>query len=200
MAKEYTLEQIEKVMNLLDFEIYKDGKVNIVGIRTMNGEFNDQFLYFKYIDGVPVILPSILGTTDPGKSYLMKVLGNPNGTAVLIHDAQYIDCWQIGKHKGKYEALVQSGRAKFKVWRDRNMDGDVDYVGTIYSDVLGLNHHTTKLGYKANWIGNFSAGCQVVWDQKSFAEVIMPFCKSTGQKYYTYTLILDTTIDKLLKD
>lgn len=200
MVKEYKFADIEKVMNIMGFDIYKDGRVNIVGIRTMDGEFNDVFLYFKYINNIPIILPGIVGTTDPGKSYLKKVLGNINGTAILVHDNQYIDCWQIGLHKGKYEALVQSAKAGFIVWRDKDMDGQVDYSGKTYNDVLGLNHHTTKLGYKANWIGNFSAGCQVIWDQQSFAEDIMPFCKATGQKYYTYTLLLDTTIDRLLKD
>ncbi len=197
--REYKLSEVEKVCQRMGFDLDKTGNVNIVGIRSFSGEFNDIFMYFKYVDNIPVILPAILGTTDPGKSYLKSVLGNKNGTAILVHDKQYKDCWVLGMHKGKYKALVQSNKAKFLVWRDKDMDGVVDYCGKEYSDVGGLNHHTTKLGYSANWIGNFSAGCQVVWNQKSFADTIIPFCESTKQKYFTYTLILDTTFEEVLK-
>lgn len=186
------LEKFEQVAKRNGIEVYRDGRLNFWGIRTPQGEFNDFFKVWYY-DGKKIVdLPLFKGTTEPGKSWLQNVLGNPKGTAVLIHNRQYKDCWMIGKHKGKYEALVQSDKSKFTVWRDNNKDGDADYSAEEYYDVGGLNFHSTKLGYSSNWIGNFSAGCQVAWDYNYFSKTVMPFIKNRNQKYYSYALVLDS--------
>lgn len=192
-----TLANLEKAYNKSNFQLLKNGEVNIAAIRVKAGEFNDLFFYFKYENGIPIILPAIFGTTEPGKGYLKEKLGNAQGTAILIHDRQYLDCWQIGKHKG-HPALTQSSKAKFAVWRDSNKDGVVTYGGKEYFNVAGLNNHTTREGYNIDSVGTWSAGCQVIWNAKSFDEEIFPFCKATGQKYFNYTLFLDETFIKLI--
>jgi len=185
-----------KVAKLNGFEIFSDGRLNIWGVRTPRGEFNDYFVYFWMADGK---WNSIVceGTTEPGQNYLGKVLGNPNGTAVLQHNKQYIDCWEIRKHKQQYDALCQRYSFKFAVWRDKNYNNVVDYEGKTYWDAAGINNHTTKMGYVRNFIGGFSAGCQVIWSHKIFTYEIMPVVKALRELHknkYSYTLVLDDLI------
>jgi len=86
-------------------------------------------------------------------------MGNINGTAILIPDF-YSACWVVGKHNGKYEALVQY-KEPFRVWRDNDQDGQFDYHGVEYRDVTGLNMHTESLVNETEKVGAYSAGCQV---------------------------------------
>ena len=44
-------------------------------------------------------------TTNPGTNWLQNLL-NPKGAA-LLKPGQWDDCWQVGLHQGKYEALTQ---------------------------------------------------------------------------------------------
>jgi hypothetical protein len=130
------------------------------------------------------------GTTKPGLYWLGKEhIGNIDGTAILIPD-QYRSCWIVGKHKGEYEALQQSDRAQFKVWRDKNKDGHLDYSGKIYYNVAGLNGHCESLIRETERVGAYSAGCQVrQYDLEHFA--VMNLCKLSTiywGKYISYTL------------
>lgn len=103
-------------------------------------------------------------TVDPGLFYLKNELLNPKGTFIL-KPGQYRGCWEKGKHKGKYVALVQKqGYQKFEGWRDNRLDGEIqrqlDAQGNYYRDVTGLNMHRSGETL-SNIIGKFSAGCQV---------------------------------------
>ena len=174
------------------FKILDYSKLNIWGIRTPRGEFNDLFIYFwKNIDRWDFIIEK--GTTEPGQGYLLNKMLNKNGTAVLCHNHYYADCWSIRKHNNSYDALCQRDGYQFKVWRDANQNGVVDYGGDIYTDAQGINNHSTRLGYLANWIGDFSAGCQVVWFWAVFAE-IMKLVKERNEKTYSYALITDEAL------
>ena len=53
-------------------------------------------------------------TTEPGV-YWRNNLANVSGTAVLTR-GHHKGLWKLGKHQGKYEALVQA--APVTVWRD----------------------------------------------------------------------------------
>src|SRR5574343_471842 len=183
------IEKIERAAAQIGAEIFRDGRLNIWGIRTPRGEFNDWFYLFYFKDGVLHETPLLRGTTEPGQGWLWKVMGNPTGTASLCANQQYVDCWKIGKHKGKYDALIQSEKAKFIVVRDANQNGVIDYNNLKYTDVRGLNFHTTKLNYLRNFIGKFSAGCQVclLWDQ--YWSYAWPMIKECRQEFYSYTLI-----------
>jgi len=92
-------------------------------------------------------------TTKPGLKPLSGGAMNPNGVAILI-PGFYGKCWVIGKHKGEYDALVQAGPGVFKVWRDNDKDGNFDFSGKIYTDVAGLNDHTTR-AHQINNVGSF---------------------------------------------
>jgi hypothetical protein len=107
-------------------------------------------------------------TTKPGLSALNGKPMNANGTFILM-PGFYRDCWKIGKHnKGnehEHDALVQNGTGIFRGWRDNDMDGVFDFSGPIYTDVVGLNDHTTR-AHTIKHVGGFSYGCQVTWDDK----------------------------------
>lgn len=159
-----TFEQIRELYKSNDYKFYDKGKynVNLFGIRNGYGtvdEFDD-ILGMAYYDenNEPVVIEH-KGTTKPGLYYLKNKLGNAKGTAILI-PGYYAKCWTVGKHNGKYQALVQSGNV-FKVWRDNDSDGQFDIGGEVYTDVGGLNMHTTSfINYNAK-VGAYSAGCQV---------------------------------------
>lgn len=156
------------------------------------------FVMWRYDpdSGQIITVHNFKGTTEPGQGWLGEKMGNTGGTFVLQHNRQYRDAFKYGYHKGKYPAAVQSERAHFQGWRDKNMNGVVDYTGPIYTDVHGLNFHKTKHGYLRNFIGLFSAGCQVCWDADYFDRVVMPeFCIDfTNFTYLDYTLVLAQTV------
>lgn len=194
----YHWDTLEYFAGEVRFKIHRNGKLNLWGIRTPRGEFNDFFILWRYVDGRVQSFIVSKGTTEPGQGWLWQKMGNKNGTAILVHDRQYTDCWEYALHRGKYPAGVQSDRAKFLVWRDRNMNGRVDYEGKIYTDVQGANFHRTKAGYVKNFIGLFSAGCQVVWDTLEYEHIIFPeLCIDfTEFKYVDYTLVHIDTLKK----
>lgn len=144
--------------------------VNIFGIRNSENkvdEFNDIIgvgvVQERFVEDPPTKQSIILqhaATTDPGSAFLNESMMNPEGTACLI-PGFYRDCWMLGKHNGKYDALVQAKMGVFKVWRDKNKDGKLDMAGPVYSDVTGLDQHTTNFLTDAQKVGPYSAGCQV---------------------------------------
>lgn len=108
------------------------------------------------------------GTTKPGMHYLKDELGNPKGTFIMA-PGHYPDCWLPGLHNGKYMAWIQASPNVFKGWRDLTLDGKLDMNGPLYSDTMGVDGHTTRLDMDVNdVVANFSAGCQVVRDDKHF--------------------------------
>ena len=116
---------------------------------------------------------------------------NPNGVAILI-PGFYPKCWVIGKHKGQYPALVQNGSGVFKVWRDNDKDGKFDFSGPVYTDVTGLNDHTTK-DFQITNVGGFSEGCQATQDDKEH-EIKMAICQRSAELYspvFSYALFQD---------
>ena len=167
--------------------------INIFGIRSRDSTadiFNDT-LGIAYRDEFNQ--PNILlfkATTDPGSYFLNFKMGNKAGTAILIPD-QYYSCFEIGLHKGKYEALIQSDEAKFKVWRDYNKDGELDLSGPVYDDVKGLNCHTTSFINEIEKVGAYSAGCQVIQNDKDFA-IFLSVIKRSAEIHgncFSYTLL-----------
>ena len=167
--------------------------LNLYGIRNTSTKvdlFNDT-LGVAYIDhfGNEINIQH-RGTTKPGLYYLKNKLGNVKGTAIL-HPGHYKSCWKLGLHNGKYEALVQSERANFEVWRDSDSDGELDYAGKIFTDVAGLNMHTESLVSVTEKVGAYSAGCQV--RQNDFEHfVVVNLCKMQIQEgngnYFSYSL------------
>ncbi len=181
------------------YKFWADNKpynVFIYGIRKIKGKVNlyDDTLGIAYIDDKNnQIVAEFEGTTDPGLYYLKQKLGNKKGTAILC-PGQYRHCWELGKHgKYKQEALVQSKKAKFKVWRDNNNDGQLDFKGKIFDDVSGLNLHTTRYTNETvenSFVNSWSAGCQVIKNPTNHSH-IMTILNISAKRFgdsFSYTL------------
>lgn len=168
-----------------------DYNLNIIGIRSDQGrkvtnKFDDYLLLIYYVSGkLNIKIYSI--TTEPGRYYMMNKLGNSKGTAILV-PGQYRGCWQIGKHNGKYEALVQV--KPVSVYRDSNKDSMYDLKNTD-KGLFGINiHRSSPYGTSAT-VDNWSAGCQVFANSKDYDE-FMGICNKQKSKYgnsFTYTLL-----------
>ena len=66
---------------------------------------------------------------------------NTMGTAAVVANRQYKGLWALGKHKGKYEALVQV--SEVAVHRDNDLNSKVSYsqdniqTGLLASTAIG---------------------------------------------------------------
>jgi len=166
--------------------------LNLIGVRRNNQGTNtfDDFILVMHREGESMVSNRYQITTDPGK-YWLKNPTNPKGTAVLA-PGQYRGTWQLGKHQGKYEALVQ--RKPVKVYRDNNKDEVIDYnnITTLIDEgYFGINIHRSNPYDQSYAVNKWSAGCQVfkrVEDYNNFIQI----CKDSAAIYgnaFTYTLI-----------
>jgi len=166
--------------------------LNLFGIRSNDlkvNEYND-YLGIAYRDDFNnPKLEIFKATTKPGLYWLKNKLGNSKGTAILI-PGQYRKCWKLGYHKS-YQALEQNGTGVFKVWRDYDADGELDTKGPVYSDVSGLNLHTTSFKNEIDKVGAYSAGCQVIQDDLDFNIFLSIVIKSASyySNSFSYTLL-----------
>jgi hypothetical protein len=127
-------------------------------------------------------------TTDPGTYWLKNPL-SPQGTAILKH-GQYKGCYQIGLHRGKYYALVQT--KPVTVLRDYDRNAILDFKnGRQETGILGINiHHAAESG-TTKTIDQYSAGCQVFANVGDF-NLFMKLCEVHKNLYgnsFSYTLI-----------
>lgn len=162
--------------------------LNIVGFRSKKlkctNRFDDHLMTIQYqVEGDP-ILKLYRITTIPGLIYFRDPI-NPKGTAIL-KPGTYKDCWKIGLHQGKYEALIQS--RPVEVYRDVNKDMIIDLNNTEVG-MFGINIH--KAGTASLLVDKWSAGCQVFATRKDY-EMFMRDAKLSRDLYgnsFTYTLI-----------
>ncbi|MGB8319364.1 MAG: hypothetical protein WCE54_14620, partial [Ignavibacteriaceae bacterium] len=126
--------------------------------------------------------------TDPGLYYLRYPL-DKKGTAILA-PGQYLGCWRLGMHKGKYKALVQT--RKVKVYRDANRDDKYDYdESSVEWGIFGINIHRASKWGIVIYVNRFSAGCQVVRNPSEFNEMIW-LCEECMKYFgngFSYSLI-----------
>lgn len=117
--------------------------------------FDDARVVWQVIDGKPVIRGSWQATIETGKKYTENPI--VIGGAARIAFGQF-KAWQVGYHRGQYEALVQTG-GPVTVYRDANEDynreGDKTQTG-----YFGINQHHAYNASKDD-IGTHSAGCLV---------------------------------------
>lgn len=177
------------------YAFFSNGRynLNIIGVRKNNNNKvtnkYDDILCVMYKDNTGWIKKLYKITTEPGTYYMQKELGNPKGTAILV-PGQYRGCWKIGKHNGKYDALVQ--QKPVKVYRDGNKDDIYDmYNEVIHEGLFGINIHRSNQGFTRATVDMYSAGCQVFCNPKDFNE-FMELCEKQRKLYgnnFTYTLI-----------
>lgn len=186
----------EKIFSKKGYAYFTRGayNLNIIGIRSNNKNkvtnLFDDLLVVAYRTPTGkwqrVVYPI---TTEPGLYYMTKKILNPKGTAILV-PGQYRGCWEIGKHKGEYKALVQ--KKPVKVYRDGNKDEtyNIDYT-RIDNGVFGINIHRSNEFIKAVYVNSYSAGCQVFADPKDFRR-FLTLCEKQRELYgnsFTYTLL-----------
>ncbi len=177
-------------------------RLNIIGVRSpakRAGKFDDACWVIWKDDeppaddddgaaGTHVLVYDI--TCDPGPKYLKRPI-NRAGCAILA-SGQYVDTYKLGRHQGKYPALVQRG-GPVRVYRDDNRDGFLDHEPeSRMKGWYGINLHHAKGEYDfgASFKGA-SAGCQV-WASKSAFEHFIGLCRKHKKLYgnsFTYTLL-----------
>ena len=173
---------------------FGDYDLNIVGIRTVYDEPNkfDDYLYCIYKVNDEWVQHRWNITTDPGVYWLEHPL-NKLGTACVVANRQYEDVWELGKHRGKYKALVQTGN-KIAVYRDNDRNPTYDFSKhTIQEGYFGINCHraTTAKGGSVD-INKWSAGCQVFQkpdDFKKFIELCEKQIAIRKWNKFNYTLL-----------
>ncbi len=185
------------------FDGNKDLNINLIGVRRDNAGTNefDDFMVIIYRDkALEEVCKTYPITTDPG-DYWLENPYSAAGTAVLV-PGQYRGAWQVGKHQGRYEALVQ--RKPVKVWRDKNRDKVIDYrsLKLMNEGYFGINIHRSNPYDMSYAVSKWSAGCQVfqkIADYKEF----MGLCKSSAALYgnsFSYTLVTEQEMRAHLED
>jgi hypothetical protein len=143
-------------------------ETNIFGVRFEEDQQKDLFNDWLGVWTQHNVFVAI-GTTDPGKKTTETSL---KGAAHLIC-GYHSRIWQAGIH-GQHNplfahpALCQTGN-KISVWRDKNKDFDydkeTDFIDTGY---FGINFHRASKIKDVETIGDYSAGCQVMQNEKDF--------------------------------
>jgi len=187
------IKDIIRVMTRKGYAVFEnDSKalnLNYIGVRDTASvnTFNDIFVMFwKYRGQWSSFWRP--GTTDPGTYWLDNPM-NTHGTAIL-KEGQYRGAWKLGKHQGKYTALVQ--RKEVTVIRDGNKDGVLDIEGG-YEDTgyFGINHHRANSKNESVQVDKWSAGCQVTADPHLY-DVFIQLCQESEEIWgegLTYTLL-----------
>ena len=191
----FTREQIQQAVEGKGYRWFEGGdyNLNIVGVRNSEtgGKVTNKF------DDCVTVSYSVNGenkfhcfeaTTDPGSHWERNLL-NKDGVAILV-PGQYRGSHTIGLHQGKYEALKQ--QKPLKVYRDNDKDGVYDFLEeNIHEGIYGINIHRASSTGTSVQIDKWSAGCQVIANNKNFdklMEVANKAAKVWG-KSFTYTLI-----------
>ena len=190
---------VASVMEKKGYAFFDKGifNVNIIGVRAKSrhsNKFDDTLLLiYKNKKQEWEVISSVI-TTDPGEKYLMHPL-NDKGTAILI-PGQYRGVYRLDIHarrnpKFAHEALCQRG-GKLKVWRDNNKNKILDHASETEDEGwFGINIHRSKSSGEADYVGSYSAGCQVFknsTDFRLFLDVIKRAKKIYGNSF-SYTLL-----------
>ncbi len=196
-----TLEETISVMENKNYRIYTNEEgfdLNIVGIRTTElkaNSFNDFITMFYRMHG-EWIFNIYRCTTDPGAYYLENPLSEL-GTAIL-KKGQYKGCYRIGRHKGKYTALVQN--APVTVIRDPNRDNVLDVDTSIEeTGYFGINIHRASQNEQSIQVNQWSAGCQVFSDPFQY-DMFINVCKKGREIFgnsFTYTLLSERDFENI---
>ena len=187
----------------LGYTIFTKGgyNLNIIGVRSKIQKPN------KFCDMIHIIWRSeglwrhekYPVTTIPGAYWLLNP-GRVEGTAIVKHDQQYRSVWEIGRHRGKYPALVQTGN-EITIWRDNTKDIEADYGGKEYTGFYGINCHrssSTRDLSEGN-VDRWSAGCIVFGNPAHFNRFMslcnMQVAAGSGSKF-SFTLIHEDSLNR----
>ena len=166
-------------------------ELNIVGLRassTISNRFDDEIHVFYKVNPIKWNYHVYKVTTDPGTFWLKNPM-QLQGTAILS-EGQYVDAYELGLHRGKYKALVQS--KPVTIIRDYDRTAKLDFLnGTKTTGMYGINIHRANSIGTTKTIDKYSAGCQVFENAENFQEFLL-LCEHHNHLYgnnFTYTLI-----------
>jgi hypothetical protein len=143
MITKYSIEKLQSEFQRLGYQWLPFMIIGVRSTANINNKFDD---LIGVVENNAITWFS--GTTNAGRHWLLNFL-NPKGTAML-KAGQYINCWELGYHKGQYLALVQTG-GKVTVYRDANKNEIAEEQGNtrkIFSD------SAIKLLQEYDWTGN----------------------------------------------
>ena len=187
----------------------KDFNINIFGVRCAiqdTNTFNDIVGCAWEYNGTWQ-LKTYSATTDPGLYYFANPMSS-KGTHIMVA-GQYRGAYSVGRHQGKYPALVQTGPIDFYVDNDRDMVFDRTEI--VKNQYIGANIHTTinksipdmdtapltdYPDVDSTLVKNWSAACQVFSNPRRFKEFLTIVNKSValyGNKF-TYTLFEESSL------
>lgn len=171
----------ENILLALKNKKYKIEDRMIIGVRTdYTNHFTD---YIILIDNINNVFKKYKATTVAGETYLYNPINPKNGTAILI-EGNHLNAFKLGKHQGKYDALVQA--KALPIFRDNNKNNVPDLNGLITNELIGLNIH--HAGSNSVNVDKYSAGCQVIANIQDWIE-FYAIVKYWNLKYYSYILI-----------
>jgi len=187
----------QKLFEKLGYAYFTSGNynLNIIGVRSDNknkvtNQFDDYFVIIYNTPTKKNVRKIIKGTTEPGLT-IMRSPTNKKGAGIVV-PGQYRGLWKIALHNGKYKALCQRDKP-IKVYRDNNRDSTYDLKPqTIDKGIFGINFHRANERYLATLVNDYSAGCQVVQDNRDFQAVMYLAenqVKAGMGSTFTYTLI-----------
>lgn len=186
--RQFTIDEILSVMKRKGFLIFRDGSVNLIGVRnrsTTPNSFDDRLYQIRLI-GNGASMKDYQITTDPGLYWLEHPM-NVKGTGIL-KPGQYRGLWKIGLHQGKYEALVQAKPCT--LLRDPDKDRELDFKTPIVeTGMFGVNCH--HAGENSTRVDKWSAACQVFAKLDDFDNFMDDMRRDRDQfgDSFTYTLL-----------
>jgi len=194
------LSRIKEILKQYGFVLYtKPYQLNIVGLRSKSvksNSFDDEIHVFYTQPNGKWNYHIYPATTDPGTFWLNNP-SYPQGTAILAQ-GQNLDAYKIGRHKGKYEALVQ--HKSVTVIRDYDRDAVLDFDNGIKEKGnFGINIHRAESSGSTKFIDRYSAGCQVFKNADEFY-VFMQLCRNHAKLYgnsFSYTLIDFRSLERI---
>ena len=193
-----------KIISAMDRKGYQlftnDSKpynLNIIGIRTVGripNKFDDWLVIMWKHDGVWSIHFAPV-TTDPGTYWLERDGSSRGMGTAIVKPGQYRGMWGLGKHRGKYHALVQ--KKDVTVLRDDDKDGLLD-LDTAKEETgrFGINQHRSNQNNESINVNKWSAGCIVNANPHEF-DIQMALYQEAAEVWgdgFTFTLLEEADI------
>ena len=194
MKNIYSVKTIKKVMEKKCYQLFEnDSKpfnLNLIGIRaddSMPNTFNDTFnILWKYAGNWShFVIPC---TTDAGTYHLRNPMSKLG--CAIVKAGQYKGVWKLGKHRGKYDALVQ--KKSITVLRDNDKNDIIDTESVVEeTGLFGINHHRAHSEWASKNVDKWSAGCIVSSNPDHYKIEIQLF--KLAEKYwansFSFTLL-----------
>ena len=191
--------RIKKIFDAKGYRFFEEEmRLNPFGMRIgINSNKFDDIIGVAYInERGDTTLRVWQGTTDPGAYWLTRPM-NPQGTFILA-PGQHKNCYEVGQHQGKYEALVQVKAVTGYRDNDRdNIIGKMDRKGRIkyesehmVTGTYGINIHRSNPYTKSYVVDKWSAGCQVFESARDY-DFFMDLCNkhvAFNTNKFDYTL------------